>query len=70
MSNETYLDRMYIEREEVDTRAHALNTFILSTKFDELAPEDRDLLVMQLTAMAEYLRILDTRIERAEEALV
>ena len=55
---------MFIEYEELAERLNTLSMFVSSKKFLNLDPEDRNLLFEQNKIMSEYLKILNTRIER------
>lgn len=65
--SETFLDRLYIEAEELAEKQAKLNGFLGSGKFNELSWEDQRLLEAQFGAMLSYLTILQVRIKKAED---
>lgn len=65
--SETFLDRLYIEAEELAEKQAKLNDFLDSEKFKELSWEDQKLLEAQFGAMLTYLTILQVRIKKAED---
>lgn len=60
--SETFKDRLTIEYAQLEERLGKLRVFIQSERFENLAEEDRNLLVEQEKAMDSYLAILNTRI--------
>lgn len=62
-SSETFLDRLYIEAEELAEKESKLNTFISSDEFKKLPWEQQRLLEAQFGAMLSYLTIIQVRIE-------
>lgn len=64
----TFLDRMYIERDDLNDKLRKLHDFINSDRFDELDKENQKLLIEQETAMDVYLHILEQRIKLAEKS--
>lgn len=60
--SETFKDCLTIEYAQLEERLGKLRVFIQSERFQNLAEEDRNLLVEQEKAMASYLTILNTRI--------
>lgn len=60
--SETFKDRLTVEYAQLEERLGKLRVFIQSERFQNLAEEDRNLLVEQEKAMAFYLTILNTRI--------
>lgn len=60
--SETFKDRLTIEYAQIEERLGKLRVFIQSERFQNLAEEDRNLLVEQGKTMASYLAILNTRI--------
>ena len=64
--SETFLDRLYVESEELAEKQNKLNNFMSSEKFKSLWPEEQKLLEAQFGAMLSYLTILQLRIKRAE----
>lgn len=65
---DTSLDRMQIEAEEVNERYVKLAAFIDSGKMDEVVNDmyNKCLLEMQCCTMFDYIRLLDTRIQRMQ----
>lgn len=65
---ETPVDRMQIEASEVNDRYVNLAAFIDSGKMDEVVNDmyNKCLLEMQCCTMFDYIRILDTRIQRMQ----
>lgn len=61
---EPWQRRVCKERVELGDKLAALDTMMLSAKFDSLAPEDKGLLRLQQKAMLHYINILDARISR------
>lgn len=60
--SETHIDRMIIEKEEVETRYLAGRKFSFSEKFGNLSENQRTLLRKQLDTMESYLYLLTKRI--------
>jgi len=61
--SETHIERMLIERDELQANCDKLHTFFQSDIFDAMKPaEKRDLLIKQLSKMVDYLSILKYRI--------
>lgn len=65
---DTSLDRMQIEAEEVNGRYVKLAAFIDSGKMDEVVNDtyNKCLLEIQCGTMFDYIRLLDTRIQRMQ----
>lgn len=65
---ETPVDRMQIEAEELNGRYVKLAAFIDSGKMDEVVNDiyNKCLLEMQCCTMFDYIRLLDTRIQRMQ----
>ncbi len=65
---DTFLDRLQIEAEEVNGRYVKLAAFIDSGKMDEVVNDmyNKCLLEMQCCTMFDYIRLLDTRIQRMQ----
>ena len=65
---ETPVDRMQIEAEEVNERYVKLAAFIDSGKMDEVVNDiyNKCLLEIQCGTMFDYIRLLDTRIQRMQ----
>lgn len=65
---DTSLDRMQIEAEELNGRYVKLAAFIDSGKMDEVVNDmyNKCLLEMQCCTMFDYIRLLDTRIQRMQ----
>lgn len=61
--SETHIDRMMIEKEEVEARYLAGRKFSFTQKFRSLSETKRKLLTSQLDKMEGYLYILSCRIE-------
>jgi len=57
-----FLDRLKIEKKELDIKIEALVTFILSDNINKLDIENQNLLNKQLNIMVEYSSILKERI--------
>lgn len=64
---ETVLDRLYIERHELQEKTFKLKNFLFTQPFNELEETQQDLLVTQLGAMTAYQSILEKRIAAMEE---
>lgn len=68
--SETFLDRLHIERDELNERCQKLDAFI-SIGFDELAgkvgSKQAALLILQCSFMKNYLEVLEARIIDAEK---
>lgn len=62
---ETYIDRMSNECQELSVRLNKALAFIDSEKFNELPDKTKGLLKMQAEAMSQYQRILECRIADA-----
>lgn len=65
-SFETYIDRVKIEKAELNERMKNLDKFIHSEKFGNLDDEDQSLLLGQFGAMLSYFHILKRRIAKAD----
>lgn len=65
-SFETYIDRVKIEKAELNERMKNLDKFIYSEKFGNLDDEDQSLLLGQFGAMLSYFHILKRRIAKAD----
>jgi len=61
---EEYQERVVKEREELNEKLEKLNSFIEGKGFNDLKPEDRDLLQRQRAVMRRYVQILTKRINR------
>lgn len=61
--SETHVDRMMIEKDEVETRYLAGRKFSFTQQFRNLSETKRKLLTKQLDQMEGYLYILSRRIE-------
>ncbi len=58
-----HVDRMHVERDELDTRINSLDAFINSNPvFEDLPDDKKDLMQAQLHAMRTYSAILSMRI--------
>lgn len=62
MAKETYLDRLYIEYDELCVKLHKLTEFINSPKFEKLDIKNKLALVSQEVIMKSYVDILEVRI--------
>lgn len=62
---ETYIDRMSNEYNELSVRLNKALAFIDSEKFNELPNKTKNLLKIQAEAMSQYQRILECRIADA-----
>lgn len=60
---ETHVDRLHIEVSDVTDRLRKLNEFIASPKFSKLSEIERDMMKDQRSAMEEYVRFLNLRID-------
>ena len=60
-----YLQRMLAEHQELNERLDKLTGFVDTAPFRALDPVEQSLLRMQQKAMAEYEKVLRTRIQRA-----
>lgn len=65
--SDTFLDRLYIELEELQTKQDKLNAFFETETFKSLSKQDRTLMEAQFGAMLSYSSILIERIRIAEE---
>lgn len=61
-TEETYLDRLNKEYDELQDKATKLYKFLDSDKKGSLSVKDVQLLVAQLRVMVEYLSILEARL--------
>lgn len=62
---ESYVDRMNNEYQELSERLNKALAFIGSEKFDELPDKTKSLLKVQVEAMTQYQRVLECRIADA-----
>lgn len=62
---ETFIDRMNNECQELSERLDKALTFIYSEKFNELSDKTKSLLKIQAEAMSQYQKILECRIADA-----
>ena len=65
--SDSFLDRLYIERNQLSERLTKLRSFTQTPWFDSFPKKSRDLMKKQEEAMSSYLTILSARIELAEE---
>ncbi len=65
--SDSFLDRLYIERDQLSERLTKLRSFTQTPWFDSFPKKSRDLMKKQEEAMSSYLTILSARIELAEE---
>lgn len=63
----TFIDRLKIERKELDEKIVKLDNFLTSDLEQPITEEMYKLLKRQLTVMLNYLAILDLRLEILEE---
>jgi len=63
---QTFKDKLYIERDQLSGRLDKLNNFLVSDKFKELTFNHQNLLVDQQYYMSKYLDILNKRIKLYE----
>jgi hypothetical protein len=61
---EAYQQRVLDEQAELKVKLNALRAFVPTSAFTKLHDIDKELLVKQCMAMAEYSRILQCRISR------
>lgn len=59
---DTYVDRLFIEYEELKKRTLKLYNFILSDLFYDIDINQQDLLIQQYHAMLEYVLLINKRI--------
>lgn len=68
MTDTTWLDRLYVEREALNLRFTKLTAFIWASDFTTRVSEaEQGRLLRQAQHMASYLAVLDERIAAAEE---
>lgn len=67
MIDNTFYDRLLIEKQGLVSRHMTLSTFIGSDRFEVLDKIDKHLLKLQFKAMDEYLSVLRERIKRVED---
>lgn len=63
---ETFLDRMIIEYDQLDNKLEKLDWF-MAHEFDKLPKKERKLMKKQAETMAKYLYILSKRIDITKE---
>lgn len=61
----SYINRMMIERDQLDRRIRKCSFFVTSAAYAGLDKVEQDDLVKQLSAMRSYYSILCRRIQRA-----
>ena len=65
---ETFLDRMIIEYDQLDNKLEKLDWFMtMAYEFDKLPKKERKLMKKQAETMAKYLYILSKRIDITKE---
>lgn len=67
--SETFLDRLYIERDELNVRCYKLNSFTnigFDALVEKVGAEQAALLILQGSYMQNYLEVLNLRIEKLE----
>lgn len=62
-----YIERMIVEKNELENKLIKLETFKKSNKFQELTQLEKTLLLQQRDSMEEYKIILQKRIELSAE---
>jgi hypothetical protein len=67
MPEETYIDRMHIEHDQLSERINKLDEFVGGDAFNALPQMQQELLRIQLSAMRTYQRALGTRLELAAQ---
>jgi hypothetical protein len=60
---QSFLDRLLIEAQELAIKTNALNDFMRTQAFVDLDRQNKDLLYKQSRIMNEYLQILGQRLE-------
>lgn len=63
-----YMQRVYVERDELQSKHIGLNIFLNSGKPSHMDLYDYGLLVNQEKHMSNYLKILNERIRRFEDS--
>lgn len=63
--SETFLDRLYIERDELEKKLKKLESFLATDAESKLLPKDVELLELQANSMHRYLNHLNKRITKA-----
>jgi len=61
-----FRDRLKKEFKELNKKLEKLNDFIETQDFEKLSDEMRNLLMIQITAMATYSNVLSARIKYLE----
>ena len=59
----TFLTRLITERDELSTKLNALGSFLKTEAFNAIATEEAARLHLQKAIMAQYLEVLDLRIQ-------
>lgn len=59
---ETFVNRLFIEQEELNERIKSLKSFMYTEKFNSLEPAQRICMERQLGSMSSYNSILEERI--------
>jgi hypothetical protein len=62
MSKPEWLERVCIERDELQGKVNKLKEFMATTNFTDLNETNKDLLHKQIVFMREYLETLNMRI--------
>ncbi|AIM37387.1 hypothetical protein KO02_12310 [Sphingobacterium sp. ML3W] len=60
---ETFLDRLKIERSELNEKTTGLGNFLVSESFEKLSTGNKALLRKQYELMFAYREVLDVRLE-------
>lgn len=63
----TFIDRLIIEKKELDEKLEKLTAFFDTDTYKKLNEFDQDLLCSQEECMADYSQILEQRILRATQ---
>ena len=59
---ETFVDRLFIEQEELNERIKSLKSFMYTEKFNSLEPAQRICMERQLGSMSSYISTVEERI--------
>ena len=63
----TFIERLRIEKQELDEKLTKLEDFLSTDTFTGLANVDKILLEKQFSIMTEYSRVLNSRLMRLEQ---
>jgi hypothetical protein len=64
MSETTWGERLLVERDELAEKIRRLQEFLISEDFRRLAVADRELLILQIDPMLQYMSVLNQRVAR------